>query len=68
MKKLEKRIARLEETINPQREPFDFLAMFSEKDQEAIKNAKPSPEEREKFNLLFNYIDSMSNKNDLKET
>ncbi len=61
MKNFNNRIARLEETINPQREPFDFFSTLSEKDQEAIRNAKSSPEEREKINLLFNYIDSMGN-------
>ena len=58
--KLKKRIKKLEETIHPQREPLNFLAMFSEKDQETIRNAKPSPEQCKRFDALVEWSNSMS--------
>ena len=68
MKALDRRIARLEKETLPsgQSSSDEFLQKCIESHKEPV--AKITPEEREKVNLLFNYIDSMSNENDLKET
>ena len=56
--KFKKRIEKLEETIHPKCKPFNFLAMFSEEDQEAIRNAKSSPEMRKRVALLVEWSNS----------